>query len=219
MSGWMGTLNDWFTNYGFGDFTVAAGNFGAGDEIHIMYTCAYGDDLGGSWSNTDTRIDSIKFSAGSLNKDFSPESDTYTLTLPAGTTEVNVQPTAANKNYMVRIFLNDFEEGAETHYGTYEYKRNDLIPVKNGDTIYVGCGREAWPSMNESDGGHKYAFKVVIPEAEQKADYKAVLNNTLAQLAVTVSNPAFGTGGGEWSVLSLARGGYFAVDDPYFDTY
>ena len=56
MSGWMGTLNDWFTNYGFGDFTVAAGNFGAGDEIHIMYTCAYGDDLGGSWSNTDIRL-------------------------------------------------------------------------------------------------------------------------------------------------------------------
>ena len=132
---------------------------------------------------------------------------------------MNVQPTAANKNYMVRIFLNDFEEGAETHYGTYEYKRNDLIPVKNGDTIYVGCGREAWPSMNESDGGHKYAFKVVIPEAEQKADYKAILNNTLAQLAVTVSNPTFGTGGGEWSVLSLARGGYFATDDPYFETY
>lgn len=23
MSGWMGTLNDWFTNFGFGEFTVA----------------------------------------------------------------------------------------------------------------------------------------------------------------------------------------------------
>ena len=30
MSGWMGTLNDWFTNEGFGAFTVAAGN--AGDD-------------------------------------------------------------------------------------------------------------------------------------------------------------------------------------------
>ncbi len=223
MSGWMGTLNDWFTNYGFGDFTVAAGNFGAGDEIHIMYTCAFGDDLGGNWGNTDTWINSIVFSAGTLDKDFNPgytsDSGAYTLTLPTGTTEVNVMPTAANKNYMVRIFLNAFEENAATHYGDYEYKRNDVIPVKNGDTIYVGCGCAEWPSMNESDGGHVYAFNVVIPEAEQKADYKTILNNTLAQLAVTVDNPTFGTGGGEWSVLSLARGGYFAVDDPYFDTY
>ena len=229
MSGWMGTLNDWFTNCGFGDFTVAAGNLGAGDEIHIMYTCAYGDDLGGSWGNTGTWISSIVFSAGTLDKDFNPgytsDSGAYTLTLPTGTTEVNVMPTAANKNYMVRIFLNAFEENAATHYGDYEFKRNDLIPVKNGDTIYVGCGREAWPSMNESDGGHVYAFNVIIPEEEkqtedeQKADYKTVLNNTLAQLAVTVDNPTFGTGGGEWSVLSLARGGYFAADDPYFETY
>ena len=38
MSGWMGTLNDWFTNYGFGAFTVAGGTLGSGDEIRIMYT-------------------------------------------------------------------------------------------------------------------------------------------------------------------------------------
>lgn len=47
-SGWMGTLNDWFTNEGFAAFTVAAGTLEAGDEIRVMYTCSLGDDLGGS---------------------------------------------------------------------------------------------------------------------------------------------------------------------------
>lgn len=47
-SGWMGTLNDWFTNEGFAAFTVANGKLEAGDEIRVMYTCSLGDDLGGS---------------------------------------------------------------------------------------------------------------------------------------------------------------------------
>lgn len=48
MSGWMGTLNDWFTNEGFAAFTVAAGKLEGGDEIRVMYTCAYSADLGSS---------------------------------------------------------------------------------------------------------------------------------------------------------------------------
>ena len=44
-SGWMGTLNDWFTNAGFDAFTVANGKLEAGDEIRVMYTCSLGDDL------------------------------------------------------------------------------------------------------------------------------------------------------------------------------
>lgn len=42
-SGWMGTLNDWFANEGFAAFTVAAGKLEAGDEIRVMYSCAYGN--------------------------------------------------------------------------------------------------------------------------------------------------------------------------------
>ena len=34
-SGWMGTLNDWFANEGFGAFTVAAGKLEGGDEIRV----------------------------------------------------------------------------------------------------------------------------------------------------------------------------------------
>ena len=61
MSGWMGTLNDWFTNFGFGEFTVAKGTLCAGDEIRIMYTRTV-EDLGGSWNNCDTRLKALTFS-------------------------------------------------------------------------------------------------------------------------------------------------------------
>ena len=50
-------------------------------------------------------------------------------------------------------------------------------------------------------------------------DVSAVLNATMAKLAETVPAPAFGTMAGEWTVLSLARGGYYASDNQYFTDY
>ena len=41
----------------------------------------------------------------------------------------------------------------------------------------------------------------------------------MAQLAATVTEPAFGTSAGEWTVLSLARGEYFNKDNVYFTDY
>ena len=60
------------------------------------------------------------------------------------------------------------------------------------------------------------------PEPEQPReaqDVSAVLNATMAQLAATVTEPVFGTTAGEWTVLSLARGNYFAKDNAYFTDY
>ncbi len=50
-------------------------------------------------------------------------------------------------------------------------------------------------------------------------DVSAVLNATMAQLASTVTEPNFGTTAGEWTVLSLARGGYYPKDHDYFAGY
>ena len=58
------------------------------------------------------------------------------------------------------------------------------------------------------------------PEAPRTAqDVSDVLNATMAQMAATVTAPAFGTSAGEWTVFSLARGGYYAKDNAYFATY
>lgn len=45
------------------------------------------------------------------------------------------------------------------------------------------------------------------------------VNAVMAQLAVDVPAPAFGTGAGEWTVLTLARGGYYTKDSSYFSDY
>lgn len=50
-------------------------------------------------------------------------------------------------------------------------------------------------------------------------DAGTVLKATMAKLAETVTAPAFGTNAGEWTILALARGGYFDVDDSYFTDY
>lgn len=154
MSGWMGTLNDWFTNFGFGEFTVAKGTLCAGDEIRIMYTRTV-EDLGGSWNNSDTRLKALTFSTGKLAPKFSGDTFTYTLTVPEGTTSLLVTPTAANKNYQVRAYLGTQATGRE-------YSRTSLIPIANGSVITVVCADDSWPTMNEtSDGKRTYTINVV----------------------------------------------------------
>ena len=54
---------------------------------------------------------------------------------------------------------------------------------------------------------------------KQNVDYETAMNETMAQLMVNVPAPAFGTNAGEWTVLTLARGGYLPLDDPYFEGY
>ena len=158
MSGWMGTLNDWFTNFGFGEFTVAKGTLHAGDEIRVMYTRNAGVDLGGDWESTDTRLKALTFSAGKLTPKFSGDTFTYTLTVPEGTTSLLVTPTAANKNYQVRTYLGTQATGRE-------YSRTSLIPIENGSVITVVCADDSWPTMNEtSDGKRTYTITVVYGE-------------------------------------------------------
>ena len=56
-------------------------------------------------------------------------------------------------------------------------------------------------------------------DPRQPQDVSAVLDATMAQLAATVTAPVFGTTAGEWTVLNLARGGYYAKDNAYFAGY
>lgn len=150
MAGWMGTLNDWFTNEGFGAFTAAKGTLKAGDEIHLMYSMNGGEDLGGIWGNTDKTVKNVTFSAGTLDKAFDKDAHEYTLTIPADVSSVVVTPTASNKNYQVR-----------TSVGGTEYARTAEVPVADGAVITVKCGDPSWPSMNANDGeAQSYTFKV-----------------------------------------------------------
>ena len=151
-SGWMGTLNDWFTNFGFSEFTVENGSLSNGDVIHIMYTReGLGADLGGTFGNSDTTLAALDIQGGKLLTKFAPgeagNTYEYTLAIDGKSADLKVTPTAANKNYLTKIFLN--EKVTSTEEGSSFYKRTQLIPVVAGDTIYVGCGEYAWPSMNK----------------------------------------------------------------------
>ena len=165
-SGWMGTLNDWFTNAGLGAFTVANGKLESGDEIRVMYTCSLGDDLGGSWNNNDTTVKALTFSDGQLSPTFHKDTDSYTLKLSSKVSSVQVTPTATNKNFQVRTSVD----------GT-EYKRTAKIPVADGTVITVKCGDPSWPSMNKGAEAHEY--KITVSQ-EAPAAVKVTLRSQMA---------------------------------------
>ncbi len=169
-SGWMGTLNDWFTNYGFTEFTVKNRSLGDGDYISIQYTQdGLGADLGGTWDNSDTTLKALEIEGGTLVSKFVPGEAggtyEYTLAIDSDAAEVRLTPTASNKNFLTKIFLNN--KVTDNTEGASFYKRTQYIPVTSGDVIYVGCGERAWPSMNNQEGntqsndGTWYALRVV----------------------------------------------------------
>ena len=105
-----------------------------------------------------------------------------------------------------------------------------------------GCAEITFPEAGNwilwADGGYGNEYSDVIvsapayakvtvtaaeaPAPEQPREAQSVttqLNATMAQLAATVTEPVFGTTAGEWTVLCLARGGYYAKDNAYFTDY
>ena len=189
-SGWMGTLNDWFTNYGFKEFTVSNGKLADGDVIRVMYTReGLGADLGGTWGNSDTTIKALDIRGGKLTSAFTPGESgglyEYTLIIDGESADLRLTPTASNKNFLTKIFLN--EKVTDKTEGSSFYKRTESIPVKAGDTVYVGCGARAWPTMNNQAGntqesdGTWYVLRVV--NASDGADYARELISQLPEAA------------------------------------
>ena len=130
-SGWMGTLNDWFTSEGFAAYTVANGKLKAGDEIAVQHTCNLGADIGGAFGDSNKTLKAIALSAGELNPAFSSGVHDYTMILPESVTALTVTPTASNKQNRVRIYV-----------GGTEYGRKDAIPVQVGTVITLKVGND-----------------------------------------------------------------------------
>ena len=188
-SGWMGTLNDWFTNEGFANFTVENGKLADGDIISVKYTSVgLGEDVGGTWSNSDTTLKSLTFDGDGdprLTTTFEPGKRggtyAYTLVIDGDSSNLTVTPTAANKNFLVKTFLN--EKVTSNTEGSSFYKRTESIPVVAGDTIYIGCGIKGWPTMNnqagntQSNDGTWYVVRVLSASGSYK-----VVEDQLKQL-------------------------------------
>ncbi len=172
MSGWMGTLNDWFTDVGFGGFTVKDGTLSAGDEIRIMFTMDCGEDIGGPLYGTDTRVQAVEVKAydseqkalGDITWDKAFDKDTkeYKLTLPEGTAYLTVVPTAACKLFQVRTYSGEPDVKASG------YKRGEMIPVAGNESFSVVSADTSWPSMGISEEAviYKFNYEVTVPEPE-----------------------------------------------------
>lgn len=154
-SGWMGTKNDWFVSASFSDFRYQNGGLEDGDEIRLMYTTKLGADIGGTWSGTDTSLQSLIVSGAELSPAFSSTTTSYVLTIPEETTGVTVRFSAANKNYQARMYLNSYKDENS------RYMSGDMLSVTSGDVIYVGVGERAWGSMNNGGTATKYTIQVV----------------------------------------------------------
>ena len=122
----------------------------------------------------------------------------------------------------------------EISYGTTLY---DAVGTVTTDDS--GCASITFPTSGTwylwCDGGYGEEYSQAIVSApgyakvtvtakeetkpDEAQDVSAVLNSTMAKLASTVTAPVFGTTAGEWTVLSLARGGYFTKDNAYFTDY
>ena len=187
-SGWMCTLNDFFCNRSLSEFRVSATDpnysLSDGDVIHVMYTTnGLGSDLGGSWYNSNTTLESLGVEGGELTSAFASGeaggSYDYTLLIDSDSANITLTPTAANKNYLVRTYLNVKDIGAAEGPGLY--KRTESIPVAAGDVIYVGCGEYSWPSMNNQGDENRaytgtwYALHVVSKSTGGK-DVKAQID-------------------------------------------
>jgi len=168
-SGWMGTLNDWFSNLGFNAFTVADGTLADGDLITVYFTLELGEDLGASWGNDIKTLRGLELSTGTLTPVFHEDIREYTLEIADGVNSVIVNPTATNRNFQARISVD----------GT-EFPRTRAISVENGTVITVRIGDPAWPSMNlTTTPAEVYTITVVAPGSGDEINWTA-LNTAIA---------------------------------------
>lgn len=164
--GWMATLNNWFTADGTTAYTVANGGLQAGDEIVMMYTCAWGADVGSLYGDFTTTLSADEFgfrgsfiSEATTQEFFVPGIHEYNIEInyPEDTITFFAVPT--NKNYQARVYKNEYQpevDGAD-------FRGGKNVPVKDGDVIYIGVGNPAWPTMNSWAGTAEetvYTFKI-----------------------------------------------------------
>ena len=177
-SGWMGTLNDWFTNRGFTEFTVADGKLADGDQIRVMFTLNGGADIGGSWTTmSDSSLTALSFSAGKLAPEFDKDTTSYTLELAEGVEQVTVAASAANKQNQVYLSV-----------GETSYRRTASIPVANGTVLTIRCG-----DAQEASGEGENATPAVTPTT-----YTVTVNDPSAPVVTTA----------EVTIRSQAAGAY-----------
>ena len=149
-------------------------------------------------------------------------------------TALDVQLIKGTKDYEYNSVFFDVPDYT-VHYGTALYEETGTVTTDSSASASItfpsagtwylwadgGYGNE-YPDSIVSAPGYAKVTVTAAETSEQPREAQSVttqLNATMAKLASTVTAPAFGTDAGEWTVLSLARGGYYAKDNAYFTGY
>lgn len=133
-SGWMGVQNDWVVNNNLAYIPLRDG-----DVFELTYSVSVGADIGADWNNPTTALKALAVDGAAINEEFISSNTDYTISVGDASKKIFVKPTAENKNYQVRTYVNAYQpEG-------YGYRSTDAIEIKAGDTLYIGVGNAAWP--------------------------------------------------------------------------
>ena len=206
--GFTGTLNGWFVDQTFDNFTVDAG-----DVIKVYFTIdGMGGDVGNDTEGQDkATLKKFEANRGSLSPDFSAETKEYELTLPKNTEKIMLTAIAKKGGYQVRIYKNEYKP--EDDYTAENcFESGNLIDVKDGDVLFVGVGDESWPGSAYYDDNwnelkpESYVYKITVKvsdEAAEVPDLEDIYKETgKDQLANT--EPVYGN---DLAVFTLARAG------------
>lgn len=211
LSGWMGSLNDWYVNMGFGNWKVTDG-----DIIHMEYTAqGLGKDLGQWWDTKnppDTSLNAIEVFGGKLDKEFNPSVKDYVIYVPAGTKSIKLNQTATNKANNAQIFVGD-----------KSYKRFKDIPVAGGTKVEIYCGKSLKKDLSAANSIYTFTVKVepthvsnetidaVVNDVSKwyKGSNSAMLNSDFLQYV--------GSTAGDWMPLGAARYGIKENYSAYLD--
>ena len=187
--GWMGTLNDWFTDMYLSYYTVESGKLQDGDEIHMMFTTGFGTDIGCDWNNSDKTLASLAVTGGTLSPAFSGGGKQYEIVLGKGATSLTLLPSAVNKRFQVRVY-----SGESYNPSDLGFRRGAAIPVKVGDKLQIVVGHPDWPGSKNSTGqateAAAYTFSVVETATPPSADFASFFTR-LSGIATAENDAAY----------------------------
>ncbi len=174
------------------------------------------------------QLTSMAFYSGDLDAGLTPDFDPTVLTgysvgLKSSKSSMSIQVTAPEGCTVTAKHTGYDDEYSAIIQKEYELSTSGWDSIKGLGEIYGNIPVQIIVT-NTAGESVTYELTVVHPDPnpvvdDTSVDVSEVLNNTMAQLAVNIPTPVFGSTGGEWTVLSLARGGYYAQDNAYFTDY
>ncbi len=181
------------------------------------------------------KLTGMQFYAGDLDAGLTPDFDAdtlsgYSVTLKSAKSSMSIRVTAPEGCTVQARHQGYKDETSNLEILEYALSTSGWSTLKgfastDGEGLYGTIPVEIVVT-NADQVSATYKLTVVHPDPnpavtppDEALDVSGVLSDTMAQLAATVTAPSFGTSAGEWTVLSLARGGYYAKDSAYFAGY